>query len=234
MELAALAHYSRRQWWFDLTMVGLFFAAELVLSWKLFPWLSAYPFVLSLAMVLGYIGADFLSGFVHWLGDTWGNPSLPWVGQTFIRPFREHHVDPTAITRHDFVQTNGSNCAGALLVVGPCAFADLSMSGPWQLFFMAFLTALAFSVFLTNQFHKWAHQAKRNRFVRWLQRAKLILSPEHHGLHHARPFSHAYCITTGWLNPLLEKIRFFRGLEWLIEKVTGNQARANDQILTEL
>jgi sterol desaturase/sphingolipid hydroxylase (fatty acid hydroxylase superfamily) len=65
----------------------------------------------------------------------------------------------------------------------------------------------------TNQFHKWAHQDAPPRIVRVLQRARIILSPEHHRVHHTAPFESSYAITNGWLNPLLNRTRFFRLLE---------------------
>ena len=39
-------------------------------------------------MFCGIISADFISGFVHWLCDTWGSIDMPIVGKTLIRPFR--------------------------------------------------------------------------------------------------------------------------------------------------
>lgn len=42
-----------------------------------------------LAAVLGVITADFGSGFVHWMADSYGSVELPIFGRNFIRPFRE-------------------------------------------------------------------------------------------------------------------------------------------------
>ena len=61
-----------------------------------------------------------------------------------------------------------------------------------------------------------------------LQRWHLILPPAHHALHHTRPFTSHYCITTGWLNWPLGWARFFPALEWCITACTGALPRRDD------
>jgi hypothetical protein len=41
----------------------------------------------------------------------------------------------------------------------------------------------------------------------------------HHQIHHDTPHDKYYCITVGWMNPLLHRLRFFRFLEWLVARV---------------
>ncbi|HLK89567.1 MAG TPA: fatty acid desaturase family protein [Polyangia bacterium] len=169
-----------------------------------------------LTAVTGYLVADFLSGFVHWAGDTIGDQNTPVFGPNFVTPFRYHHVDPKDITRHDFVETNGNNC----IVVAPILALLLLViprSTGWFFYACATLAFTSWFVFLTNQFHKWAHADKPAGWVRALQRAGLILSPEHHSIHHASPQDKSYCITVGWMNPLLDKIGFFRICETVID-----------------
>jgi len=53
----------------------------------------------------------------------------------------------------------------------------------------------------------------------WLQRRRLILSQEHHEVHHESPYDTYYCITVGVWNPLLDRTRFFERTERLLRYV---------------
>jgi hypothetical protein len=176
------------------------------------------------ATLAGYLVSDFLSGFVHWAGDTVGDENTPVFGNNFVRPFRYHHVDPKDITRHDFVETNGNNC----IVVAPILLLLMLVipktTDPW-FFSCVVVASTSWFVFCTNQFHKWAHTDAPAGWVRALQRAGLILSPEHHAIHHASPQDKYYCITVGWMNPLLERIRFFRLCEAVVGRILPGALR---------
>lgn len=173
---------------------------------------------LVLTGLTAYVTSDVMTGIAHWSGDTLGHEGVWFFGPNFIRPFREHHVDQKAITRHDFIETNGNNCIG---MCPPLAVALLLLPGHEGFGFFACTFVAFVSLFMvaTNQFHKWAHADRPPAGARWLQRWGLILSPAHHEVHHARPHDRHYCITVGWMNPVLNSLRFFRAAEWLIARI---------------
>ncbi len=184
----------------------------------------ARPSFAMLAILTGFLLADFISGFFHWFFDTWFSPETPYIGRAFVRTFREHHVDPTAITRHDFVETNGSNILAGGVLVGVGHFfaeAEGAFAAVSLLFAGLFMS-------ITSQVHKWAHAERVPKLVRLLQRARLILTKQAHARHHMAPFDRAYCITSGWLNATLHYVRFFRVLERVISAVTGALPRKDD------
>jgi hypothetical protein len=179
----------------------------------------------------GALAADLVAGLVHWAADTWGDQTWPIVGPTLIRSFREHHVDQKAITRHDFIEANGATAlvlvpatlvVHALMSIGASAWTRLEYQG------VLFALSLFFFVLMTNQIHKWAHLDSPPRVVRLLQNCGLILNVEHHQVHHGGQHTSRYCITTGWMNHLLDRILFFRMAETVIQAVSRLQPREDD------
>lgn len=99
--------------------------------------------VLATAMLGGYVLADFGSGMAHWLFDRYGTVNTPVFGMGFVKPFREHHVDPKGITRHDFVETNGNNCIVTAPLLAFALLLPFESGQTWALFTGAVLASLA-------------------------------------------------------------------------------------------
>ncbi len=173
-------------------------------------WLAALA--LPLALVLG----DFVGGLVHWGADTYFSEDTPVVGPALIKPFREHHLFPLDITTHTFVSIVGNVCILAVPLLAVCLYLLWVTRHGLLAFAILCISLMTAATVGTNVFHKWAHQEKPSALVRWLQRMRLVLEPRHHQIHHTEPFKMHYCITNGWLNPLLNKIGFFRKLEAIL------------------
>lgn len=82
---------------------------------------------------------------------------------------------------------------------------------------------------LSPQCHKWSHTYfGLPRWITILQDLHIVLPRKHHRIHHVAPHETYFCITNGWLNFPLEKIRFWPALEYIIEAVTGYKPRDDD------
>jgi hypothetical protein len=170
--------------------------------------------LVALAVPLGIVGGDFISGIVHWAADTYGSEDMPLIGPSLVKPFRLHHIYPRDICTHGLVETTGNVCILAVPALSLCLYLMWLVPESVLLAFSVISFALmSAATVATNQFHKWAHQESPSAFARWLQRKRLVLDPQHHKRHHTYPFNVNYCITNGWLNPLLNKLKFFRRLE---------------------
>lgn len=177
---------------------------------------DAPAWVLLPACVAAVLAADLVSGVVHWICDRFFAEDTPLIGRMLIHPFREHHVDPMAITRHGLFELCGNNALAVVLPVLALVLSGAPRASAGALAVHGFVIAFSFAVFATNQMHKWAHAVEAGMVVRWLQRMRLILSPEVHDRHHRGDFSRGYCVTTGWLNPVLDAYRVLPRCEaWL-------------------
>jgi len=199
--------YPRSHRIFEIVSVGSFLAFAGVLIYRVIAEVSGrfswqVGLLIAFLIVLAYAVADLASGVVHFLLDNFGSPDTPVIGQKFVKPFRDHHVDPMAMTRGDFIAVNADNVFVCLPVLIPVFFfLDVAEHPFWGVF----LVALVGGVIMTNQLHKWAHMPTVPRLVAAAQRSGVVLSKEHHSIHHSGGYDSNYCITWGHLDVLLNR-----------------------------
>ena len=79
-----------------------------------------------------------------------------------------------------------------------------------------------------THFHNLGHTCPRSAFVRIAQKMHLVISPQHHWVHHSDGQIVRYCVINGWANLVCDPLRVWRGLEWLVKMLTGAIPRRDD------
>jgi len=221
---------------FELATMTLFLTLECVVGYTAVQnsQLSRDWLLIIAMFIVGQVATDMVSGWVHWTCDTWGRLDTPVFGPTFIRSFREHHVDPTAMCNHDFIETNADPSLPSVILNLYLVFWHGFRQGSrfdLGLYYFALFGGV-FAAF-TNEFHKWAHLTHAPWWIDLLQRLWIVLPRKHHGLHHRPPFDRNYCIATGHLNWLLDTVGYWRAMEAVIQGVTGFKPREDDALWTQ-
>lgn len=94
--------------------------------------------------------------------------------QAFLRPFREHHLDPTSITRHDFIETNGDNFMVAVPLLATLAYKFLTRSNheiQQDFAWSAYLFLCSIFVAMTNQVSEWPEKWSLVKLILQLMRS---------------------------------------------------------------
>jgi hypothetical protein len=154
-------------------------------------------------LVICWIVADFISGFFHWLEDRYISDDLPILGNYIGKPNSQHHLFPSKFLENSYIGKNLITMCLALPVF------VLLLPSKWSLIFLILSQA--------NEIHSWSHQ-KCNIFIRTFQQTGILQSPKEHGTHHKAPFDVRYCVISNWVNPILDNLKFWSGLEFIIEK----------------
>lgn len=168
-----------------------------------------------LTILLAWLMADFISGLVHW----WEDRAI--VGASrfeFINGVRDdnerHHKYPGYFLRLSWW--------GNINTTAPAAWSLAALL--WWLGAPAFAVYTLLFLGIGNLVHRWAHESESRLpyFVKIIQKTGLMISLEHHREHHygenGRPVGRLesrvrYCVMSNWLNPALDKIKFFSTLD---------------------
>lgn len=136
-------------------------------------------------VVAAWLLMDLMTGLYHFATDR------GWNFEHQVSQFREHH-DTNSMLGFDW---QPMTVGMPVMAIG---FACES----------SFWLAMGAFAVLAQIPHYYAHIPNPPRFIKLLQRAGLMITPEHHAGHHSGAFDCNFCIFTGWadlvLNPIVK------------------------------
>jgi hypothetical protein len=153
--------------------------------------------------------ADAVSGLVHWAEDSFWNESTPVLGRWIVQPNVVHHRNGAAFVANSWLESSWDLLGvGILTLLVAWALDCLT----WHVWLFVLLGVNA------NQIHKWNHMPRHRvpLAVRTLRVIGVLQSMKHHANHHRGAKNTHYCVITPFLNPLLDRLGFWRFLERML------------------
>jgi hypothetical protein len=165
---------------------------------------------------------DLIAGAVHWAEDTFWTERTPFVGSWLVKPNIIHHTPEGANT---FLQNHWIHSSWDLFVAGPMILLATWSAGilTWQVWTFVLVGACS------QQIHRFSHTAPTQlpRIVKFLQAIYVIQNSRHHWIHHGGGRNEHYCVITPFLNPVLDRLRFWRALERIFVPIFGAPRRTD-------
>jgi hypothetical protein len=158
--------------------------------------------------------ADFIAGIVHWFEDAYVRENTPIIGSFIGKANVIHHHLPRYMTRNNWWQSSWDLLCFSAAIVLVAWWLDLLT---WQVWLFAVISTNA------NQVHKWSHQTRteNGRIINFLQKIRVLQTAHHHAVHHTNPKNVRYCPITNLVNPILDTLRFWDGVEWILARAIG-------------
>ena len=183
--------------------------------------------ILGVLLISIYI-ADFLTGFFHWLEDTYCSDNTihgrllgHFIGKYVCDPNIDHHL-----RSHEMVDGGTfftRNLIPWLMALSASMVALLIDWYGWWFTWHWSLYATFWFASMGNEIHRLNHMRDNqlNPFQLFLRDSGLIQARTQHSLHHKPPFDRHYCVLVSFNNAWLERVKFWRRTEWFLFTVFG-------------
>ncbi len=165
--------------------------------------------------------AEFITGIFHFAEDNYGTQvSNKLIQQHIVIPNLEHHRLPLKMTQKSWLQTIKATSYALIvfniILIPICYLLNILNNISYQSVYFYVTTNLFLCS--ANLIHKWAHTPKKQlpRIVKFLQDYNILQTHYNHSLHHLE-LNSDYCVMSNILNKILNNIRFWGGIEYIIK-----------------
>jgi hypothetical protein len=166
-------------------------------------------------IIIGFFLADFFTGLFHWFEDTYLDYCIdfPLIGE-IAKDNELHHYFPRSIIAYSTFE----NIKLSILIIFIMIILLLLFKVHINLVIISFLFFATF----VNVIHRYTHyrECETPVWFQTIQKTGLICSNAHHRSHHEN-VNEKYGVITEYNNYILDRIGFYRTLEYIIFIFSG-------------